>query len=125
MRLHKIRLELARSHEFPGGSSKHGYELVAPLDDDGYLDASGWKKQRGRCRMRRFWGNEDEEVGHLVRKPGGAWAFHYDIHGDSDSDESGYRLQSHKFALGEYISIREHDDILRTFRIVRMEALSP
>ena len=28
----RIRLNLARSKEFPQGSSKHGYEFVAPLD---------------------------------------------------------------------------------------------
>ena len=58
------------------------------------------------------------------RKPGGHWAFHYDIHGDADDDEGGYRLGNHKFAPGEYVSIREHDDdVLRTFRVVRVEAL--
>ena len=30
----------------------------------------------------------------------------------------------HKFAVGEYVSIREHDDdVMRTFRVVRVEAL--
>jgi hypothetical protein len=28
----RIRLELARSKEFPEGSATHGYEFVAPLD---------------------------------------------------------------------------------------------
>ena len=31
MTLRKIRLELARDHDFPDGSRHHGYELVAPL----------------------------------------------------------------------------------------------
>jgi hypothetical protein len=31
--LKRIRLELARSKEFPMGSANHGYEFVAPLDD--------------------------------------------------------------------------------------------
>ena len=29
--LKRIRLELARSNEFPMGSANHGYEFVAPL----------------------------------------------------------------------------------------------
>jgi len=33
----RIRLELARSKEFPTGSSQHGYEFVAPLDGSGDL----------------------------------------------------------------------------------------
>jgi hypothetical protein len=56
-----------------------------------------------------------------VRKPGASWAFHYDIHGDNGDDESGYRLSSHNFLPCEYVSIREHDDVLRTFRVVKAE----
>ena len=126
MTLKKIRLELARDREHPEGSKRHGYEFVGPLDEEGRLDPVLWKKYRERCRVRRFWQNEDDELGHLVRKPGGHWAFHYDIHGASDDDESGYRLGNHKFAVGEYVSIREHEDeVMRTFRVVRVETLPP
>ena len=124
MTLKKVRLELARDREHPEGSKRHGYEFVGPLDEEGRLDPVLWKKYRERCRVRRFWQNEDDELGHLVRKPGGHWAFHYDINGDSDDDEGGYRLGNHKFAVGEYVSIREHeDDVMRTFRVVRVETL--
>jgi hypothetical protein len=124
MTLNKIRLELARDREHPEGSNRHGYEFVGPLDAEGHLDPAVWKKQRERCRVRRFWLNEGDEMGHLVRKPGGHWAFHYEGDGDEDSDEGGYRLGNHKFAVGEYVSIREHDDdVMRTFRVVRVEAL--
>jgi len=126
MTLRKIRLELARDREHPDGSKRHGYEFVGPLDEEGRLDPVLWKKYRDRCRVRRFWLNEDDELGHLVRKPGGHWAFHYDINGDADDDEGGYRLGNHKFTVGEYVSIREHeDDVMRTFRVVRVEALPP
>jgi hypothetical protein len=116
--LKKIRLELARDHDFPNGSRLHGYEFVAPLDDLGHIDAEQWHDHRDRCRVRRFWEGEDDEIGHLVRRPGGSWAFHYDIHGDADDDESGYRFASHVFKPGEYVSIREQDEELRTFRVV-------
>lgn len=36
--LKRIRLNLARSKEFPSGSTKHGYEFVAPLDSKGHID---------------------------------------------------------------------------------------
>jgi hypothetical protein len=111
MSLHKLRLELSRDHKFPEGSNRRGYELVAPLDANGYLDASLWHKHRERCRVRRFCSDENEEPGHLVRKPGGSWAFHYDIHGGNADDESGYRLSSHNFLPGEYVSIRAHDGV--------------
>jgi hypothetical protein len=123
MTFHKIRLELARDRQFPDGSNRHGYEFVAPLDGGGHLEPALWKKNRERCRVRRFWGDEEDEIGHLVRKPGGSWAFHYDGHGDADDDESGYRLSSHKFAPGEYVSIREHDGVMQTFRVVRVQQI--
>jgi hypothetical protein len=125
MALKKIRLELARDREHPEGSNRHGYEFVAPLDAEGHLDAALWKQHRARCKVRRFWLNEPDELGHLVRKPGGHWAFHYRSDGDADDDEAGYRLGKHTFTPGEYVSIREHeDDVLRTFRVVRVEPLA-
>src|SRR6516165_7009882 len=53
--LKRIRLELARSKEFPLGSAKHGYEFVAPLDSKGHIDPHLWQKYRERCGVRRFW----------------------------------------------------------------------
>jgi hypothetical protein len=113
-----IRMELARDDEFPSGSRAHGYEFVAPLDKDDRIDADAWRANRDRCRVKRFWEGEPDEIGHLLRKPGGSWAFHYDIHGEEDDDDTGYRFSDHRFRPGEYVSIREHDDALRTFRVV-------
>ena len=120
MTFSKIKLELARDHDFPSGSDSHGYEFAAPLDADGKIEAEQWATLRDTCRVLRFWEGEKDEVGHLIRKPGGSWAFHYDINGDEDDDETGYRFGYHAFALGEYVSIKEHDDVLRTFRVVRV-----
>ena len=91
---------------------------VAPLDGKGHIDLDAWKKLRERCRVRRFWPNEPEEVGHIVHKRGNMWAFHYDIHGDPSHDETGFRFDSHAFVPGEYVSIKEQDGVLRTFRVV-------
>ncbi|MBK5198345.1 MAG: hypothetical protein JJE37_08685 [Methyloceanibacter sp.] len=118
MSLSKIRLELARDHDFPDGSRERGYEFTAPLAQDGHISETEWKGARDRCRVRRFWNGQPDEVGHLIRKPGGSWAFHYDLLGDPDDDEAGYRFGNHKFTLGEYVSIKEHDDVSRTFRVV-------
>ena len=118
MTLKHIRMELARDHDFPQGSRDHGYLLVAPLDNMDRIDAAEWKAHRERCRVTRFWGDEEHEVGHLVRKPGGAWAFHYDIHGNEDDDETGYRFGDERFRPGEYVSIREQDGEMRTFRVI-------
>jgi hypothetical protein len=78
---------------------------------------------RARPLVRRFCGGADDEIGHLVRKPGGSWAFHYDVFGDPDDDETGYCFGDHRFVPGEYVSIKEHDDVLRTFRVTVIRPL--
>lgn len=123
MTMKKISLELARDPDFPNGSREHGYSFVAPLDGEDQIIAADWKTHREECRVVRFWGEDEHEVGHLVRKPGGSWAFHYDIHGDEDDDEAGYRFGDERFRPGEYVSIKEHDGVTRTFRVIAAERI--
>ncbi len=117
MALKHVRLELARDKDYPQGSQRCGYEFNAPLGEDSKLDAKAWDKRRKECTVTRFWEGSKPEYGHLVRKPGGSWAFHYDVFGDEDDDETGYRFGDEKFVPGEYVSIREHDDKMRTFKV--------
>jgi hypothetical protein len=114
--LKSVRLNLARTKEYPDGSARHGYRFTAPLDADGHLDPEGWKKHRDKCRVVRFWGGEEEDIGHLVHH-GTSWGFHYDLSGD-EGDELGYRLGSHRFVPGEYVSIRDDEGELHTFTVV-------
>ena len=116
--LKRVRLELARDEDYPLGSRNHGYDFIAPINDDGHISVEDWKRERERCRVKRFWEGEKDEVGHIIRKPGGSWAFHYDIHGSQEADEGGYRFDQHSFKPGEYVSIREHDGELRTFKVM-------
>lgn len=120
----RIRLNLARNKEFPEGSSQHGYEFVAPLDAKGHIDVQLWRQHRDNCRVRRFWAGEEDETGFVVHKPGGPdharWVFDYDVTAETD-DESGYRFGSHAFMPGEYVSIRDEDDEMHTFRVVSVE----
>ena len=76
----------------------------------------------GTDTVRRFWRGEDDEYGHLVHTRGRTWAFHYDINGQDD-DEPGFKFDSHVFKPGEYVSIREHDGRLRTFKVAAIEPL--
>jgi hypothetical protein len=114
--LYKIRLELARCKGYPNGADDIGYEFTAPLNDKGMIDAAAWEKVRASCRVVRFRPNEEDDVGHLVHKPGGpkgaSWVFHYDIKSDEEDDEQGYRFADHAFRPGEYVSIREDDEAM-------------
>ena len=118
MTLKIVRLELGRDPDFPEGSTRRGYEFVAPLNPDGHLDAEEWRKSRERCAVRRFWEGEPDERGHLVHRRGGTWAFHYDVVGNAEEDEPGWKFDAHTFKVGEYVSLREQDGELRTFRVV-------
>lgn len=117
----KIRLELAREKGHPVGSAKRGYIIVAPLDQDHRFDAETWKQYRDACRVVRFRSGEDDDIGHLVHRPGGSWAFRYDIRGDED-DEAGYHFEQERFEVGEYVSVREAD-ATHTYRVVSVERL--
>jgi hypothetical protein len=123
--LKRIRLHLARSKAFPEGSSRHGYEFVAPIDAKGHIDPELWRQHREHCRVRRFWDGEPEQVGRLRHMPGGAeharWVFDYDT-SRADDDEAGYRFGAHAFVPGEYVSITEDDGDIHTFRVISVEA---
>jgi hypothetical protein len=122
--LKRIRLNLARSKEFPQGSPRHGYEFVAPLDGNGHIDIALWRAHREHCRVRRFWEGEDDEIGFLVHKPGGPehgrWMFDYNPR-RADDDESGYRFGAHVFRTGEYVSIRDEEGEMHTFVVASVE----
>ncbi len=113
----QIRLELAREPGHPEGSNATGYDLLAPLDEDRRLMADIWRKHKEECRVHRFREGEDDMVGRLARKPGGAWYFDYDQDTTRD-DENAYHLGSEQFLLNEYISIRDEHGHMHTYRVV-------
>ncbi|OYX88722.1 MAG: hypothetical protein B7X76_07835 [Azorhizobium sp. 39-67-5] len=115
----EIRLELAREKDHPAGARDFGYRFVAPLDVNGQIEPELWAKHREVCRVVRFRPDEADEIGHLVRRPGGSWAFRYDISG-TDDDEAGFRFNAERFVIGEYVSVKE-DDESHTFRVVSVE----
>lgn len=122
MPLKKIRLELARTAEFPQGAADRGYEFIAPLTDDGHLDRQAWPASKDRCTVRRFWASEPEERGRLVHR-GSAWYFHYDGM-DTDEDEPIFKFDRHTFTEGEYVSVTEHDEVQRPFKVVAVRPVA-
>ena len=114
----RIRLELAREPGHPLGSGAFGYDLVAPLTADAQIDVDGWRQDRARCRVVRIRPGEDHVIGHLIRRPGGSWAFRY----DGEGDEVGLHFGDERFVAGEYVALRI-DDEEHTFRVVTAEPL--
>jgi hypothetical protein len=120
--LRKITLHAARSKAFPDGSIRHGYEFSAPLTPQGRIDLESWKAHRGECFAHRVWGDEPPLGGLLVHRAGGhgggTWGFELGAGARLDDEESGYRFADHSFGLDEYVSIREADGQLVTFKVV-------
>ncbi|KAB0267834.1 hypothetical protein [Microvirga brassicacearum] len=123
--LHHITLHLARSREFPEGSTLHGYEITAPLDANGMLEPGEWASKRAHCRVRRFWPNAADRQGVLIHRQGGSggatWMIDYNTDRPGD-EEAGYRLNQHRFAPGEYVTIEDENEKPYTFEVVAVRA---
>ncbi|KPF70157.1 hypothetical protein IP69_09835 [Bosea sp. AAP35] len=124
--LQRITLHLGRTASHPEGDSRDGYEITAPLDADGRLVVEEWREARDRCRVRRFRTGAPDQHGWLLHRAGGEgganWGIDYDD-ASSDDDEVGYKLDRHRFMIGEYVSIREQDDDFLPYRVVAIHPL--
>ena len=111
-----ILLQLAREAGHPEGDPKHGYDLLAPLDEEGKIIGAVYRRAPAACRVRRFRPGEEDAVGKLVHGPGGAWLIDYgrSVHAAS---ERGFHFRDERFRVGEYVSIREDDGRMHTFRV--------
>ena len=110
-----IRLELARTADYPDGSSAHAYVFRVPLNDEGFIEPDALKQAEKRPVVRRFWPGEADQSGVVIATPKG-WAFSYRV-GDED-DEGIFRLKDHPLKVGEYLTITEADGSELPFRVI-------
>lgn len=116
----QIRLALARTPEYPNGSSEHAYELVLPVRNDGMVDMAAFEQMPGRATVQRLWPDQGTLRGAILRRIGG-FAFSYEP-GDAD-DEEIYHLEDHCLQLGEYITLTEPDGDRLAYQIVSVRVL--
>ena len=109
----RIRLEVARSRDFPEGSTRHGYELVLPLLADGRIDEKALKAAPELATVHRFWVGEGDAVGQ-VRHQRDRWLITYEPGGPED--EPLHRFPEHMFRPGEYVSVRAQAE--HAFKVV-------
>jgi len=118
--MRRIKLERARAKGHPEGEPGEGYDLFAPLDDAGHISVEGWHSQRALCFVHRLEAGDVVERGVLAHRAGGpgggTWQFDYDPRSLGEED-SGYRFESHAFKPGEYVSIRNADGDVLTYRV--------
>lgn len=117
MSLMTIRLELARTPDHPDGNPNHGYEFHAPLTDDFHLDDAAWREKKDLCTVRKFEDDLEDEHGVLIHSKDHGWSFSYVPDQDED-DEPLFKFGGHVIQPNEYLSVTEHDEVQRTFRIV-------
>lgn len=110
MPLKRIVLRLARNPEagLAEGDDSRGYTIVAPLTEAGMLDEALWHAHKDACGVRAFSPDAAPRVGRLARR-GHNWFFDYDRTGTAD-DEPVFKLESHTFIPGEYITVKDADD---------------
>ena len=112
---------LAREPGHPDGDDEVAYIFVAPVDTEGRIDPKLWRAHREACRVSRQRPNEQDQLGHLVYHPGGAWGFHYD--GETKlPDDLGFHFADERFVVGEYVSINEHGK-MHTYRVTTVSHL--
>jgi hypothetical protein len=117
----QIRIALAREPGHPDGDAEVAYIMVAPLDSDDRIDPKLWREHRDACRVARQRPDEQDELGHLVHRQGGGWAFHYD--GETVlPDEVGYHFADERFVVGEYVSLNERGK-MHTYRVTTVSYL--
>lgn len=114
-----IRLELARTGDYPQGSASRSYLLRLPLDDQGMIDEAARQAEPARATVRRFWPNQADLSGYVIRTRDG-WAFSYRL-GEED-DETVFHLETHPIRLGAYITLTEPDGQQLPFRVASLKS---
>ena len=115
-----IRLELARTRDFPEGSASRCYLMRLPLTHEGLIDEAGLERNPAQATVRRFWPNAPDLSGYVIRTPKG-WAFSYRV--GEDDDEPVFHLESHPLRVGEYVTLMEPDGQQLPFRVVSLRPL--
>jgi hypothetical protein len=102
-----IRLELARTEEYPQGSPRHVYILHLPLLPDDLIDEPALRQQPDRATAHRYWENERTRSGYVIKTPR-SWVLSYER--GEDDDEVLFHLETHPLRPGEYLTIIDSEE---------------
>jgi hypothetical protein len=115
MNWNTIRLELARSENFPTGSVSRGYLVRVPLKADGSIDEDALQRAPRRATVRRFWSTEPDESGRVARIDG-RWGLRCNGSGDR-------LLSTDHFASGDQVILVEPGGVSVPFRVANIRRL--
>lgn len=108
-----IRLELAETAEFPMGSATRAYILHLPLRDDGTIDEPAFRANPVIAGFRRFWPNEADRYGVIVRTERG-WALSF--RHAADRGDALFPIEMDRLLPGDPVKIDKNG--CRHFRVV-------
>ena len=114
-----IRLELARTREFPTGSAGRAFLLRLPLRDDGSIDDAEVANRPSRATVRRYWASEPDSSGRIVRCLSG-WECRC---GQRGREALAFHLPSQPLRLGEQVVMTDPDGRQLPFRVANMTRL--
>jgi len=106
-----IRLELARTKEFPRGSVSRGYLIRLPLNDSDGVDRSDFDLSPHLATVRRYWSTEPDEAG-LVIRVGDGWALRCNGKPDRLLEVNGRPIR-----LGQQVAVIDPGGATLPFRI--------
>lgn len=111
-----VRLELARTKEFPRGSVSRAYLVRVPLDDAGMIDGQAISANPQRATVRRFWPCQPDQTGRFVKEPVG-WCFSF-----VDEDEKVvFRFHGEPLCVGCQVTVTNPDGTHVPFRVASMK----
>jgi hypothetical protein len=114
-----IRIEPAFPQKPPPAMVVDGYELIAPLDPDGYLDAAAWFDHRSACRAGPCGPGLGDDQGRLIYTCKRRWMLL------TASDGPVLHLASHRFIEGGTVVLAAADGTIGPFRVARLQPLRP
>jgi hypothetical protein len=112
----KIRLELARTPDFPGGSVGRAFLLSLPLQDDGSVDWDEVSAQPSRATVQRFWASEPDRRGRLSRSDDG-WL----LKENADGRAPTFRMPPQQLTAGQQIAVIGADGRSLPFQVVSIK----
>src|SRR6187551_1846804 len=115
MNWNTIRLELARTENFPTGSVSRGYLIRVPLNADGSIDEDAVKRSPRQATVRRFWSTEPDESGRVARIDG-RWGLRCNCNRDR-------LLSTDCFNIGDEVNIVEPGGVPVPFRVANIRRL--
>jgi len=101
-----ISLELGQTPTFPNGSAARSHVLRLPLDEDGMIDEQAYRAHAELATVRRFWPNEPDRHGRLLRTDAG-WTLEYAP--AQGGLERLFQLNAHAIRPGSIITLTEAD----------------